>query len=105
MFLSIGGNSCFFLDTTPSKNIMLSDNSLLNALSTVLLFSPNASICELLFNMSVIANTNNVNLFFSISSFIASSNSFFLLFIIPFFIFIIHFFLYISYKYKGHYNA
>ena len=78
MFLSICGNSCFFLDTTPSKNIMLSDNSLLNALSTVLLFSPNAIICELLFNMSVIANTNKVNLFFSISSFIAFSNSSFL---------------------------
>ena len=54
------GNNCFFLDTTTSKNALLSFNSFPNAAFIVsCAFSPNTIISELLFNISVIANTNN----------------------------------------------
>ena len=59
----MNGNSCFFLETTPSKNAVLFSSFVLNPFSTASVFVPNAIISELLFNISVIANTNSENPF------------------------------------------
>lgn len=59
IFLSISGNNCFFLETTPGKNALLFSSFTSNAFSTASVLSPKAIISELLFKMSVIANTNN----------------------------------------------
>ena len=69
------GNSCFFLETTPSKNALLLTNFFSNAFSTISTLFPKAIISELLFNMSVIANTKKSNPFVLISLLIAFSNS------------------------------
>ena len=60
IFLSILGKSCFFLETTPSKNALLFSKVFSKAGSITFDFSPNAIISELLFNISVIANTNKL---------------------------------------------
>ena len=68
IFLSIFGNNCFFLDTTPSKNALLFSNLISKAFSTASTLLPNAIISELLFKISVIASTNMFKPFSLISS-------------------------------------
>ena len=69
------GSNCFFLETTPSKKALLFSSFLSKAFSTDSTLFPKAMISELLFNISVIASTNNSSPLDLISSFIAFSNS------------------------------
>ena len=74
IFLSMFGKICFFLETTPFKNIVLFSNFSPNANSATFALFPNTNNSELLFKISVIAKTNNEIPSLEILLFIASSN-------------------------------